>query len=35
MRHSYAAHLLRSGIPLNTIGDELGHRTLESTAVYL
>jgi site-specific recombinase XerD len=28
-------HLLRSGIPLKTIGDVLGHRTLESTAVYL
>jgi site-specific recombinase XerD len=35
LRHSYAVHLLRSGIPLKTIGDVLGHRTLESTAVYL
>ena len=35
MRHSYAVHLLRSGLPLKTIGDLLGHHTLESTCVYL
>ena len=35
LRHSYAVHLLRSGIALKTIGDLLGHRTLESTCVYL
>ena len=35
IRHSYALHLLRSGLPLKTIGDVLGHRTLESTCVYL
>jgi integrase/recombinase XerD len=35
LRHSYAMHLLRSGLPLKTIGDLLGHRTLESTCVYL
>jgi site-specific recombinase XerD len=35
LRHSYALHLLRSGLPLKTIGDLLGHRTLESTCVYL
>jgi site-specific recombinase XerD len=35
IRHSYALHLLRSGLPLKTIGDLLGHRTLESTCVYL
>jgi integrase/recombinase XerD len=35
LRHSYALHLLRSGLPLKTIGDLLGHRTLESTSVYL
>ena len=28
-------HLLRSGLSLKTIGDLLGHRTLESTCVYL
>jgi site-specific recombinase XerD len=35
LRHSYAVHLLRSGLSLKTIGDLLGHRTLESTCVYL
>jgi integrase/recombinase XerD len=35
LRHSYAIHLLRSGLPLKTISDLLGHRTLESTCVYL
>ena len=35
LRHSYALHLLRCGLPLKTIGDLLGHRTLESTCVYL
>jgi len=28
-------HLLREGIPLKTIGDILGHRSTESTCVYL
>ena len=35
LRHSYAVHLLKSGTPLKTIGDILGHRTAESTSVYL
>jgi site-specific recombinase XerD len=35
LRHSYAVHLLRSGLSIKTIGDLLGHRTLESTCVYL
>ena len=35
LRHSYAVHLLRSGLSLKTIGDLLGHRTPESTCVYL
>lgn len=35
LRHAYAVYLLRSGIALKTIGDLLGHRTLESTCVYL
>lgn len=34
-RHSYAVHLLRRGIPLKTIGDLLGHRSMESTWDYL
>jgi integrase/recombinase XerD len=35
LRHSYAAHLLRQGVSLKGIGDVLGHRTTESTCVYL
>lgn len=35
IRHSYAVFLLRKGIPVKTIGDILGHRTLESTSTYL
>jgi site-specific recombinase XerD len=35
LRHSYAVHLLRQGTSVKTIGDVLGHRTLESTCVYL
>ena len=35
LRHSYAIHLCRQGIPLKTIGDILGHTTPESTAGYI
>jgi site-specific recombinase XerD len=35
LRHSYASYLLRRGIALKTIGDLLGHITIESTCVYL
>jgi site-specific recombinase XerD len=35
LRHSLAMHLLRQGAPLKTIGDLLGHRSTESTCVYL
>ncbi len=35
LRHSYAVHLLRQGTSVKTIGDLLGHRTAESTCVYL
>lgn len=35
LRHSYAVHLLRQGVSLKSIGDVLGHRSTESTCVYL
>ena len=35
IRHSFAVNLLRRGTPLKIIGDLLGHRSPESTAVYL
>jgi site-specific recombinase XerD len=35
LRHSMAIHLLKNGTPLKTIGDILGHRTAESTSMYL
>jgi site-specific recombinase XerD len=35
MRHALAQHLLREGASLKTIGDLLGHRSAESTGVYL
>ena len=35
LRHSYAVHLLRQGVPLKVLGDLLGHRNAESTSVYV
>jgi integrase/recombinase XerD len=35
MRHSRAASLLTGGVPLKIIGDVLGHRSTNSTAIYL
>jgi site-specific recombinase XerD len=35
LRHSLAVHLLRQGTPLKASGDLLGHRSVESTCVYL
>ena len=35
LRHSLAVHLLRQGTSVKTIGDVLGHRSIESTSVYL
>lgn len=35
LRHALAMHLLRQGAPLKTIGDLLGHRSVESTGIYL
>jgi site-specific recombinase XerD len=35
IRHALALHMLREGASLKTIGDLLGHRSPESTGVYL
>lgn len=35
LRHALALHLLREGAAVKTIGDLLGHRSAESTGVYL
>jgi len=35
LRHGFAMRLLERGVGLKAIGDLLGHRTFESTAVYL
>jgi integrase/recombinase XerD len=35
LRHGFAMHLLEHGVGIKAIGDLLGHRTVESTSVYL
>jgi integrase/recombinase XerD len=35
LRHSQAVHLLRQGMTIGIIGGTLGHRTFESTSIYL
>ena len=35
LRHSFAMRLLSQGVGVKTIGDLLGHHSLESTCVYL
>ena len=35
LRHSYARHLLMSGIPINTLSRWLGHANLSTTLIYL
>lgn len=34
LRHSYASHLVMSGVDLYTVGQLLGHRDLKSTQIY-
>jgi site-specific recombinase XerD len=34
LRHSLAAHLLRQGVGIKTIGDTLGHRDIDSTFIW-
>ena len=35
LRHSYARHLLAHGIPLNVLSRWLGHRSIDTTLIYL
>src|SRR5208282_4332932 len=35
LRHGFAMRLLERGVGVKAIGDLLGHRSLESTGVYL
>ena len=35
LRHAFAMRLLNRGVGVKAIGDLLGHRSLESTCVYL
>jgi site-specific recombinase XerD len=35
LRHAFAMRLLERGVGVKAIGDVLGHRSLESTCVYL
>lgn len=34
-RHNAASSMLRKGVPLSAIAEELGHRSQDSTMVYL
>ena len=35
LRHSFASHMIESGVPINYVQAMLGHRCLESTQVYI
>ena len=35
LRHSYARHLLMTGIPINYLSRWLGHSSIQATLIYL
>ena len=35
LRHSFASHMIEQGVPINYVQAMLGHRSLESTQVYI
>lgn len=35
LRHSFASHMIEQGVPINYVQSMLGHRSLESTQVYI
>jgi site-specific recombinase XerD len=35
LRHSYAVHLLREGVPVTVLRDLLGHSNFSNTLIYL
>ena len=35
LRHSYARHLLRNGIPINYLSRWMGHSSIQTTLIYL
>jgi len=34
LRHTFATHLVRKGVPIATVRDLLGHAKIETTAIY-